>query len=75
MAQNKEAEEAKKIKQTFDGNITEEQIEKWKKSHRRVIRIDVVDGEELHVGYVHRPSLETMGAVAKAGKADEMRGS
>ena len=75
MAQNKEAEEAKKIKQTFDGNITEEQIEKWKKSHRRVIRIDVVDGEELHVGYFHRPSLETMGAVAKVGKSDEMRGA
>lgn len=70
---NNEATQA--IKTTFDGNVTEEQISKWKKSHRKVIRIDVADGEELHVGYFHRPSLETMGAVSKVSKTDEVRGA
>lgn len=75
MSKNIEAEEAKNIKQTFDGGITEEKIAQWKKQHRKVIRIDVTDGDELHVGYFHRPSLETMGAVSKVGKDNEMRGA
>jgi len=75
MSKNTEAEEAKNIKQTFDGGITEEKIAQWKKQHRKVIRIDVTDGDELHVGYFHRPSLETMGAVSKVGKDNEMRGA
>ena len=48
---------------TFDGGVTEEQIQSWKNKHRKVIRIDVVDDDELHVAYFHRPSLETMSAV------------
>ena len=34
---------------TYDGGVTEEQINKWKAVHKRVIRIDVTDGEDLHV--------------------------
>lgn len=59
---------------TFDGGVTDEQITKWKNVHKRVIRIDVVDGEELHVAYFKRPSLETMSAVTKVTKTDEVKG-
>ena len=52
-----------KIKETFDGGVTEEQINKWKGQYGKVIRIDVVDDGDLHVGYFHRPRLETMSAV------------
>ena len=75
MSKNIEAEEAKNIKQTFDGGITEEKIAQWKKQHRKVIRIDVTDGDELHVGYFHRPTLETMAAVQKVSADSEMRGA
>lgn len=68
-------EAAQAIKTTFDGNVTEEQISNWKKKHRKVIRIDVADGEELHVGYFHRPNLDTLSAVGKVSKTDEIRGA
>lgn len=58
---------------TYDGGVTEEQINKWKAVHKRVIRIDVTDGEDLHVAYFKRPSLETMSAVTKVGKSDEVK--
>lgn len=58
---------------TFDGGITPEQIEAWKRKHRKVVRIDVVDGDELHVGYFHRPDMATVKAVTKVGQNDEMR--
>jgi len=49
---------------TYDGGVTEKNIEEWKRKHRKVIRIDVVAGGDLYVGYFQRPSLETMAAVA-----------
>lgn len=60
---------------TFDGNVTEEQIRAWKAKHGKVIRIDVVDGEDLHIGYFHRPTLATMSAVTKMAKTDELKSS
>ena len=33
---------------TYDGGVTEEQINKWKAAHKRVVRIDVTDGDDLH---------------------------
>lgn len=57
---------------TYDGGISEEQINKWKAAHGKVVRIDVADGDDLHVAYFHRPSLETMSAVAKLSKTDEV---
>lgn len=59
---------------TYDGGVTEEQINKWKAVHKRVIRIDVTDGEDLHVAFFKRPSLETMSAVTKVSKSDEVKG-
>ena len=41
--------------------------------HRKVFRIDVADGDELHVGYFHRPSLQLMAAASKVAKSDEVR--
>lgn len=61
--------------ETFDGNVTEEQIRAWKGKHGKVIRIDVVDGEDLHIGYFHRPNLATISAVTKMAKTDELKSS
>ncbi len=60
---------------TYDGGVTEEQINKWKAAHKRVVRINVTDGEDLHVAFFKRPSLETMSAVTKAVKSDEVKGA
>ena len=57
---------------TFDGGITEEQIAQFKAKHRKVHRIDIVDGEETHIGYFKRPDFATMKAVTKIGKTDEV---
>ena len=60
---------------TYDGGVTEKNIEEWKRKHRKVFRIDVVDDGDLHVGYFHRPSMETLAAVSKLGKENEIRGA
>ena len=61
--------------ETFDGGVTEEQIRAWKGKHGKVVRVDVVDDGDLHVGYFHRPRLETMSAVTKMAKTDELKSS
>ncbi len=58
---------------TIDGGVTEEQIAAWRAQHRKVIRIEVLDDGELHVGFFHRPTLETMAAVSKIAKTDEVK--
>ena len=58
---------------TYDGGVTKEQINKWKMQHRKVARVDVVDGEECHIGYFKRPSMETIAAMSKVSKTDETR--
>ena len=58
--------------QTFDGGVTEEQIGKWKQRYGKIVRIDVVDAPDLHIGYFHRPTLETLKAVIKMAKTDEV---
>ena len=57
---------------TFDGGLTPEQIEQLKKKHRKVVRVDIVDGEEPHVGYFKRPDFATIKAVTKLSKTDEV---
>lgn len=69
--ENKEKE--KIVKATLDGGVTPEQVAQWKQKHGKVLRIDVVDGDEMHVGYFHRPRLETMAAVTKVAKMDEIK--
>lgn len=70
---NQETTPAPAEKHTYDGGITNENINKWKAQHRKVTRIDVEDDGDLHVGYFHRPSMETMAAVNKLAKSDEMK--
>ena len=66
-------EEKKEYATTYDGGVTEEQIAQWKARYGKIARVDVADGEELHIGYFHRPKLETMSAVSKIGKTDEVK--
>lgn len=73
--EDKTNEQEVRTGETFDGGITEEQIKAWKSKYGRVIRIDVVDADDLHVGYFHRPRLETMSAVTKIVKTDEVKSS
>ncbi len=61
------------IKHTYDGGVGEELINKWKTQHTKVIRIDVEDDGDLHIGYFKRPSMDTMSAVNKVAKTDEMK--
>lgn len=64
--------ETKPAGQTFDGGVSEEQITQWKHRHGKVVRIDVVDGEDLHVGYFKRPDIDTLRAVTKMAKTDDI---
>ena len=58
--------------QTFDGGITVEQVEAWKNKHRKVYRVDIVDGEDTHIGYFKRPDFATIKAITKVSKTDEV---
>ena len=57
---------------TYDGGITPEQVEQFKARHRKAFRIDIVDGEDTHVGYFKRPDFDTIKAVTKVSKVDEV---
>lgn len=57
---------------TFDGGITGEQINAFKARHGRIHRMDIVDGADTHIGYFHRPDFQTIKAVTKVGKTDEV---
>lgn len=58
--------------QTFDGGVTPEQVESWKNKHRKVYRVDIVDGEDTHIGYFKRPDFATIKAITKVSKTDEV---
>lgn len=58
--------------QRFDGGITPEQVEQMKAKHRKAFRIEIVDGEDTHVGYFKRPDFDTIKAVTKLSKVDEV---
>lgn len=68
MNETKEAVQA----QTFDGGVTPEQLEAWKNKHRKVYRVDIVDGEDTHIGYFKRPDFATTKAITKVFKTDEV---
>ncbi len=59
--------------QVYDGGVTEEQIKRWKGQNRKVARIEVEDGDEKHVGYFKRPSMQVMAASTKVAKTDEVK--
>lgn len=64
--------EVNKEARTFDGGITPEQVEAMKSKHRKVFRVDIVDGEDTHVGYFKRPDFATIKAITKISKTDEV---
>ena len=68
METTKQNSEAK----TYDGGLTPEQIAQLKEKHRKVVRVDVVDGDETHIGYFKRPDFATVKAVTKLSKTDEV---
>ncbi|MCX4331812.1 MAG: hypothetical protein OSJ24_06425 [Muribaculaceae bacterium] len=64
------------VKQTptiFNGGLTEEQVAAFKQKHRKSFAVEVQDGDEVHIGYFKRPTLETIKAVTKVAKADEVQ--
>lgn len=58
-----------------NGGVTDEQVQSWKKQHRKVYAIEVPDRDtkEVFVGYFHHPDMETMSLVNKISKADEIK--
>lgn len=57
----------------WNGGVSEEQIKVWKNEYRKVYAIEVEDEEDLYIGYFRRPNLETMSAVNKIAKTDEIK--
>lgn len=72
MENKKEKNMGKTVGITLDGGITEEQVNAWKAKHRKVYRVDIVDGEDIHIGYFKRPDFGTIKAINKIAKADEV---
>ncbi len=57
---------------TYTGDMTEEKIAQLKAKHRKMFRVDIVEGEETHIGYFKRPDFATIKAVTKLAKTDEV---
>lgn len=58
-----------------NGGVTEEQVKVWKAEHRKLHKVEVEDDGDLFVGYFRRPDMETMCAVNKLAKQDEVKSS
>ncbi len=56
----------------YNGDLTEEQIAAFKEKYRKSFSIEIKDGSEIHVGYFKRPTLETLKAVTKMARTDEV---
>lgn len=67
----KDTAEKKKI----DGVVADAQIAMWKQQAGKVMAIEVEDDDTTYVGYFRRPTMETMSAVNKLTKNDEIKGS
>lgn len=64
----------KEVKLTrLNGGVTEETIAMWKNRHRRITEISVVEDDVEYVGYFKRPDMDTMSAVNKLAKTDEIK--
>lgn len=58
-----------------NGGVSDEQIQAWKAEHRKVSAVEVTDGDDLYIGYFKRPDMNTVSAVNKLSKTDEIKGS
>ena len=56
----------------FNGNLNEAQVDAFKAKHRKSFAVEIHDGDELHVGYFKRPTLEPLKSVTKVAKSDEV---
>ncbi|MGL5913881.1 MAG: hypothetical protein ACRCZB_06915 [Bacteroidales bacterium] len=56
-----------------NGDISPDQIEAWKKKCRKVYEVIVNDEGEQYAGYFCRPDMDTLAAVSKIGKSDEIK--
>ena len=56
----------------FNGDLTDAQVEAFKTQHRKGFAVEIKDGDEVHIGYFKRPTLETLKAVTKVAKSDEV---
>lgn len=65
-------EKEKRTPKVFMGDLTVAQIDAFKAKHRKSFAIEIQDGDEVHVGYFKRPTLETLKAVTKVAKSDEV---
>ena len=54
----------------FNGDLTDAQVEAFKTQHRKRFAVEIKDGDEVHIGYFKRPTLETLKAVTKVAKSD-----
>lgn len=66
-------ETVKQAPTILNGGVTDEQVAAFKQQHRKSFAIEVQDGEEVHIGYFKRPTFETIKAVTKVAKTDEVK--
>jgi hypothetical protein len=52
---------------------TDEIIATWKAKYGKVVEVKVKDGDKNYVGYFRRPDMETLSAVNKLYKTDEVK--
>lgn len=65
-------ETANQTPKILNGGLTEEQVAVFKKQHRKSFAVEVQDGDEVHIGYFKRPTFDTIKAVTKVAKTDEV---
>lgn len=58
-----------------NGGVSAEQVENWKREYRKLYAIEVEDEGDLFIGYFRRPTMETMSAVSRVSKTDEVKGA
>ena len=65
----------KKEAKVHDGGVTQELIQTWKARYRKVYQISILDEQDKYCGFFRRPDMETMSAVSKISKNDEIKGA
>lgn len=58
-----------------DGGVSQEMVETWKHQYRKVFEIEVRDEDSIYRGWYRRPDMNTLSAVVKLGKSDEIKAS
>ena len=65
-------EQEDKVLREINGGVTDEQLTAWKRRYGKVMIVEIEEDDELHKVYLHRPSLDTMAAVSKIGKTNDV---